>query len=355
MPPGVRSTCSSGGGGTPRTGASVSRSPDARRRRPRRLAVMNERPPNARFSRKASEDGFFPDFEPFEIDIDGVCIRGRRGGTGPPLLLLHGYPQTHVMWHRIAPTLASTFDVVVADLRGYGASDKPASDADHAAYSKRAMARDMVGTMAALGHERFDVAGHDRGGRVAHRLAADHPERVRRLMVLDIAPTREMYARTDDAFARAYWHWFLLIRPAPFPERLIGADPDAWLRHVCGSIVGGDPPFDEAALSRYLEAFRDPECVRASCEDYRAAASIDIRHDDEDGDARIACPLRVLWGEDGVVARCFDPLALWRLRASNVSGRALPGAHYFPEQVPDLVVADMLEFFSPEPLRGSAP
>lgn len=288
----------------------------------------------------------FQGFRPFDIDTGDAVIHGVTGGSGPPLLLLHGYPQTHAMWHKIAPKLAERFTVVAADLRGYGRSSKPASAPDHASYAKRAMAADMVRVMARLGHERFLLAGHDRGGRVAHRLAADRPERVARLAVLDIAPTREMYANTTDGFARAYWHWFFLIQPAPLPERLIGADPDAYWRKKCGSGSAGMAPFTQAALDDYLTAFRDPETIRASCEDYRAAATIDIAHDDADGDARLACPVLALWGAHGAIEAHFDCLDLWRRRARDVRGRALPGGHYLAEELPDAVLAEFLDFFS---------
>jgi haloacetate dehalogenase len=269
----------------------------------------------------------------------------RMGGEGPPLLLLHGYPQTHVMWHKVTPALARHFTLVAADLRGYGASSKPPSRPDHASYSKRAMAADMAALMTALGHETFHVAGHDRGGRVGHRLALDHAARVRSLAVLDIAPTREMYAGTTDGFARAYWHWFFLIQPAPFPETLIGADPDAFWRKKCGSGSAGMTPFARDALQAYLHAFRDPEAIRASCEDYRAAADIDIAHDDADGDMRLACPLLALWAEKGAIEAHFDCLDLWRRRAGDVRGQALPGGHYLAEELPDLVARHLIAFF----------
>ncbi len=293
-------------------------------------------------------DGFFPGFAAMDIDVgEGVTIRARTGGTPgmPPLLLLHGYPQTHVMWHLVAPLLADRFEIVVADLRGYGDSSKPPSDARHLPYSKRSMAADMVNVMSALGHERFFLAGHDRGGRVAHRLAADHPQRVAKLAVLDIAPTREMYRDTTQAFARAYWHWFFLIQPADFPERMILADTDAyWLRK---STTGSKTAevFDPAALEDYLRCFRDPACVHASCEDYRAAASIDIEHDNEDGARKLAMPMLVIWGAKGAVGKCFDPMALWRERAQEVHGFALPGAHYLAEELPDDVARSFVEFF----------
>ena len=289
----------------------------------------------------------FPeDFTPFRVPTTGAEIAGVMGGSGPPLLLLHGYPQTHLMWHRIAPRLAEEFTVVAADLRGYGASSKPATDDDHAPYSKRAMALDMLEVMRVHGHSRFAVVGHDRGGRVAHRLAADHPKAVERIAVLDIAPTREMYRGTTDAFARAYWHWFFLIRPAPIPETAILADPVLYWEHKTSGWAGGLAPFAPEAKAAYLAAWTE-ETIRASCEDYRAGASIDIRHDDEDLGARLPMPLLCLWGADGVVARCFDPLALWRERAEDVSGGAIPGGHFLAEESPEETLVALLPF-----LRG---
>lgn len=299
----------------------------------------------------------FSGFRSLDVDTDaatGLHIRVRtnalaESGTAaddkPALLLLHGYPQTHVMWHKVAPLLTDRFTLVLADLRGYGDSSKPPSDAQHMPYSKRAMAGDMVAVMRALGHERFFLAGHDRGGRVAHRLAADHPDRVRKIAVLDIAPTREMYRNTTEAFARAYWHWFFLIQPADFPERMILADTDAyWLRK---SKTGSQTirVFDPAALAEYLRCFRDPACVHASCEDYRAAATIDIVHDDEDGGRKLPMPLLALWGANGAVGKCFDPLALWRERASDVRGHALTGGHYLAEEAPQEVAKAFADFF----------
>ena len=290
----------------------------------------------------------FEGFDTFDVTLDGVTIHGRRsaggGGSRPPLLLLHGYPQTHAMWHRVAPALAETHEVVCADLRGYGRSSKPPTDAAHAPYSKRAMALDMVRLMEAFGHDTFMVGAHDRGARVAHRMALDHPDRVTRLSTLDIAPTREMYAGTTRDFASAYWHWFTLTQPAPLPETMLGGDPEAVWRMKCGRGPAGMGIFSAEALADYLACWT-PETIHASCEDYRAAATIDIAHDDAD-DARVACPLLVLWGADGVVERCFDPLALWRRRADDVRGHALPGGHYLAEEVPDLVLAEWRDFFA---------
>jgi len=289
-------------------------------------------------------DGLFPGFEQRRLDVDGVELNCRVGGQGPALLLLHGHPQTHVMWHKVAPRLAERFTLVVADLRGYGDSAKP--DAGTEAYSKRTLARDNVELMRLLGHQRFAVLAHDRGARVAHRLALDHPESVERLMLLDIAPTLAMYRQTDEAFARAYWHWFFLIRPAPLPERLIEADPEGYLKGVMGTRSAGLAPFPPEVLAEYLRCLSLPGTARGICEDYRASAGIDLEHDQADLDTgrRLELPLRVLWGAEGTVGRCFDPLAEWRQVATQVSGRALPGGHYLAEEVPDLVLEEALAF-----------
>lgn len=287
-------------------------------------------------------DDLFPGFRLLDVATTGARIRVRTGGEGLPLLLLHGYPQTHIMWRKIAPALAQRFTLVCPDLRGYGDSEKPPSAADHAPYSKRAMAQDMAEVMSALGHERFFVGSHDRGARVGHRLALDHAERVLKLATLDIAPTREMYRDTSDAFARAYWHWFFLIQSAPMPERMIGADPEFYWTSRRASDM---KLFEPAALSEYLRCFRDPAVIHASCEDYRAAATIDIVHDDADGGRKVACPLLALWGDRGAVGKCFDVLALWRERAADVRGHALPGGHYLAEELPDLVVREFTAFF----------
>lgn len=287
----------------------------------------------------------FKHFKTFDHNTGEATIHGVTGGSGPPLLLLHGYPQTHVMWHRVAPVLAEHFTIVAADLRGYGRSSKPQTSADHSPYSKRAMAADMVSVMQSLGHDRFRIGAHDRGARVAHRLALDWPDRVEQLAVLDIAPTREMYRATTEGFARAYWHWFFLIQPAPFPERMITADPDAYWIKKCGSGSAGLSPFTPAALADYLSAFRDPATIHASCEDYRAGATVDVAHDDADGDRKLACPLLALWGRTGAIEAHFDCLDLWRRRAEHVTGEALPGGHYLAEECADLVCERFLHFF----------
>lgn len=289
---------------------------------------------------------FFPGFRHETVAIGGgVDIHAVVGpSNGPALLLLHGYPQTHVIWHRVAPRLARRFTVVASDLRGYGDSAKPVTTQDHGAYSKRAMAADQVELMRQLGHERFLLVGHDRGGRVAHRLAVDHPKSVARLAVLDIAPTLAMYEQTTDAYARAYWHWFFLIRPAPLPERMIGADPRLYLRHKMAESLERNV-FDPAAWAEYERCFT-PGAIHASCEDYRAAAGIDLVHDraDRDSGRKVRCPLLALWGAHGVVEKCFRPLDEWRRVADDVRGEALPAGHYIPEEVPDLL-AQHLETF----------
>ncbi len=293
----------------------------------------------------------FPGFRRATIDAEGVAVNLVTGGSGPPLLLLHGYPQTHALWHKVAPRLAQRFTIVAPDLRGYGDSGKPTTDAQHAPYAKRAMAHDLVFAMRALGHSRFFLAGHDRGGRVSHRLAADHPDAVARLAVLDISPTLAMYERAEMAFARAYWHWFFLIQPAPIPERMIGADPGFYLRRKMGDGAAGMTPFAPEAWAEYERCFT-PETVHASCEDYRAAATIDLEHDRADREAgrRLACPLLVLWGQHGVIEKCFRPLADWGAVASSVQGRALPAGHYLPEEVPSLVADEFERFFTEKSL-----
>jgi haloacetate dehalogenase len=287
----------------------------------------------------------FEGFHRKRIETAEATINLVHGGTGPPLLLLHGYPQTHAIWRKVGPSLAERFTVVAPDLRGYGDSDKPRGLADHSNYSKRTMAQDQVEVMAALGFERFAVAGHDRGGRVAHRMALDHPERVERIAVLDIAPTRAMYARTTHEFAKAYYHWFFLTQPAPFPETLIGANPEAFLRKHMGGRFAGLAPFEPDGWSEYLRCFSDPAAIHATCEDYRAAESIDLVHDDADfGRRKVTCPLLVLWGRHGVIERCFSPLADWREYAVDVRGKSLDCGHYVPEEQPAETACALAEF-----------
>ncbi|MBT9512564.1 MAG: alpha/beta hydrolase [Acidovorax sp.] len=289
----------------------------------------------------------FPGFAPHRIATpDGQHIHTLVGGSGPPLLLLHGHPQTSAIWHKVAPTLAQHFTLVLADLRGYGDSAKPAGDAGHALYSKRTMAADMLAVMQHLGHPRFAVLAHDRGARVAHRLAADHPTAVSRLVLLDIAPTLAMYEQANTAFARAYWHWFFLIQPAPLPERLIEADPAAYVRDVMGRRSAGLAPFDARALAEYVRCLGLPGTAHGICEDYRAAAGIDLVHDRADRDAgrQLPMPLLALWGALGVVHQCFDPLAEWQRVAANVRGHPLPCGHYIAEEAPDALLAAALPF-----------
>lgn len=293
----------------------------------------------------AASAALFPGFRIERIATRGADIACVVGGSGPPLLLLHGYPQTHAMWHKIAPYLARHFTVVCANLRGYGDSSKPEGGKNHENYSKRAMAADQVEVMQALGFARFRLAGHDRGGRVAHRLTLDHPHAVEKLAVLDISPTRIMYARTDKAFATAYYHWFFLIQPFDLPERLIGADPVYYLRKKLGALSGGLSSFDPRALREYERCFSNPETIHASCEDYRAAATIDLEHDAADAHQHIACPVLALWGDQGVVNRLFKPLDDWGTRANDVRGEALRSGHFLPEEAPEETQAQLLAFF----------
>jgi haloacetate dehalogenase len=291
----------------------------------------------------------FEDFTPFRLQEGDVDIYGVKGGSGPPLLLLHGHPQTHQIWHRCAAPLAQHFTVIATDLRGYGASGKPPSDPTHFPYSKRAMAADQLAVMRHFGYERFLVCAHDRGARVAHRMALDFPQAVERLMLLDIAPTLAMYEATDRAFATHYFHWFFLIQPEPLPETLLAANPDVYVERVMGSRHAGLAPFAPDALEAYRAALRAPGTIHAICEDYRASATIDLEHDRADIERghKVSCPLRVLWGQEGVIERCFDAPGEWRKVARDVSGRALPCGHYIPEEAPELLVDEVLSFFEP--------
>ncbi len=291
----------------------------------------------------------FPGFTRHRVPVaPGVALHALTGGTpgAAPLLLLHGHPQTHALWHRVVPTLAPHFSLVLADLRGYGDSDKPAGEADHANYSKRVMARDMLRVMQHLGHAQFSVLAHDRGARVAHRLAVDHPQAVQRLTLLDIAPTLAMYEQTTEGFARAYWHWFFLIQPSPAPERFIESSPRGYLQATMGARSGGFAPFDPRALAEYERCLAGPGAAHATCEDYRAAAGIDLVHDRADRTAgrRVQAPLQVLWGAQGVVQRCFEPLAEWQRVAVDVRGQALPCGHYIAEEAPQALMDAALPF-----------
>ena len=291
----------------------------------------------------------FPGFEERRVDVgDGIQIAATIGGSGPPLLMLHGHPQTRAIWHKVAPTLAQHYTLVAADIRGYGDSSKPAGLSDHANYAKRAMAQDQVTLMRTLGFERFLVLAHDRGARVAHRLAMDHAQAVRRLVTLDIAPTLAMYEQTDEAFARAYWHWFFLIQPAPLPERLIEADPARYITDLMGKRSAGLAPFDPRALAEYQRCIALPGAAHATCEDYRAAATIDLQHDRADREAgrKLTMPLLALCGEEGVVHRCFQPLAEWQRVAVDVQGGPLPCGHYIAEEAPEALLARVMPFLA---------
>lgn len=288
----------------------------------------------------------FSGFQKAQCHVNGVDIAYRIGGSGPGLLLLHGHPQTHIIWRKVAPVLAERFTVVAADLRGYGDSGKPPADPQHLTYAKRTLAQDNIELMQTLGFDTFDLLAHDRGARVAHRLAMDHPAAVRRMILLDIAPTLAMYNQTDEAFARAYWHWFFLIRPAPLPETLIDADPDLYLRSVMGTRSAGLAPFMDGAFEEYLRCLKLPGTARGICEDYRTSATIDLEHDRADRAANrmLTMPTLALWGADGIVGKCFDPLAEWNKVAANVQGKALPGGHYLPEEVPEALLGEVIAF-----------
>ena len=284
----------------------------------------------------------------------GVEIVYWLGGAGPPLLLLHGYPQTHVMWAKLAPALAQSFTVVLSDLRGYGDSSKPESDPGHGTYSFRAMAADQAALMESLGFDRYAVAGHDRGARVTHRLCLDYPGRVCKAAVLDVAPTLTMYEATDMDFAMAYYHWFFLTQPAPLPERLIGADPRFYLRSKLAAWTGIavealESVFEAAAIAEYERCFREPATIHSTCEDYRAAASVDLEHDraDRAANRKIACPLLVLWGERGLIARTYDVLGVWRqVSDAEVSGATLPSGHFLAEEAPNETRDQLQAFFA---------
>jgi haloacetate dehalogenase len=296
----------------------------------------------------------FEGFDEIDVNVEGVRIHARVGGAGPPVLLLHGYPQTSAMWHLVAPALAESHTVVAADLRGYGHSDRPASSGDHASYGKRAMAADQAGLMRELGHARYAVVGHDRGARVTHRLCLDHPEAVERAVVIDIVPTRHVFENVDVTLALAYDHWFFLAQDNDLPEVLIGGAPEFYLRRKLDQWSGPDAEFDETAVAEYVRCFSDPDAIRGSTEDYRAGATIDLEHDETSASAgrRIGCPLLVLWGERGFVGSRYDALDVWRSYAERpdlVSGHAVPGGHFAPEESPGATLAALRDF-----LRGGA-
>jgi haloacetate dehalogenase len=293
----------------------------------------------------------FDGFESVHLETGETTIFARWSGSGPPILLLHGFPETHVMWRRVAPLLARWFTVICADLRGYGDSGCPASSPDHAPYAKRAMARDLVVAMERLGFSRFSLAGHDRGGRVAYRLTLDHPERVERLAVLDIVPTATAWAHADARLALAYWPWSLLAQPEPLPERLIGASPGAIVDDALSGWGSAPTVFGPDIRAAYIDALRDPEHVHAICEEYRAAATLDRQHDEVDlaSGRRIACPLLVLWSARGALGSWYagagGPLALWRSYGDDVRGHAVDGGHFFPEEMPAETAETLKRFF----------
>ena len=277
----------------------------------------------------------FEGFEQRQIETSGATINLMTGGDGPPLLMLHGYPQTHVMWHKIAPKLAQDFTVVVPDLRGYGDSSKPQGDPEHLNYSKRAMAQDQAEVMSQLGFNTFLLVGHDRGGRVSHRLAKDHAHRVRKLAVLDIIPTHRMFQIVDKEMATNTHHWFFLIQPYDFPERMIGASADYFIRRRFEGRRDSEEIFPPEAVAEYVRCFCDPATIHATCEDYRAGASIDLVHDEADLDKKVGCPFLALWSTTGYVGRTQDVLQVWRDYATDVRGQSLPCGHFLAEERPD--------------------
>jgi haloacetate dehalogenase len=288
---------------------------------------------------------FGKEFNDTQVKTSGAEIHLVHGGAGRPLLLLHGYPQTHVMWHKLAPRLVNGFHIICPDLRGYGDSSKPTSTADHYPYSKRAMAQDMVEVMASFGYREFFVAGHDRGARVTHRLALDHAEKVKKACVMDIAPTYHMFKTTDQHFATGYYHWFFLIQPDGLPEHMIGADPAYYLTEKLKRWSAPGAEFADEAVAEYLRCFSKPEAIHASCEDYRAASGIDLKHDEQDMKKKLQCALLVLWGAKGFVHRTYDVLGVWRERAEHVEGKALECGHFLPEEAPAAVCDELLRFF----------
>jgi haloacetate dehalogenase len=287
-----------------------------------------------------------PGFEYRHVDVEGTLVNCAVAGSGPPLLLLHGYPQNHIMWRHVAPDLARDHTVVLTDLRGYGDSGKPAPDPAGLVYSKRSMARDQAGLMRQLGLWPFQLVGHDRGARVGHRLVLDHPAAVSRLAVLDIVPTRHVLHNVTRAMATAYYHWFFLATGRGIPERLIGADPAFWIRSLIGPLLGAGASIEPEVMEDYIRCFSDPRTIAASCADYRAAASTDLAHDDETFAAgqKVDCPVLALWGTQGFVGRGYEPLAVWHQYATDVRGTALPTGHFLPEEAPGLVIAALRDF-----------
>jgi len=295
------------------------------------------------------QNAFMHGFEQHRTKVNNVQINYVMSGDGPPLLLLHGHPQNLVVWRKVAAAFVNAgYKVIAADLRGYGDSSKPPGGPNHVNYSKREMARDQVELMRQLGHQRFTVIGHDRGGRVAHRMALDHTDAIERIIVIDIAPTATMYEKTDMEFARRYFWWFFLIQPAPIPETLIGHDPEFFLRtHIRAQLADPDAgQLSEEVFNEYLRCYREPATIAAVCEDYRAAATIDLEHDAADANAKVTAPLLALWGSQGTVGVLYDVLETWREKATNVKGKPLPCAHSLMEEEPELFIAEVLGFLT---------
>lgn len=287
----------------------------------------------------------FKNFKKEKIQANGVEINTVHGGNGEPLLLIHGYPQTHVMWHKIAPKLAEKFYVVCPDLRGYGDSTKPKGLPDHSNYSKRTMGKDMIEVMEHLDFDIFSAAGHDRGGRTLHRMCLDYPDKIKKACVMDIAPTYHMFKTANQHFATGYYHWFFLIQPDGLPEKMIGEDPEYYLKEKLMRWSGENNNFDPEAVKEYVRCFSDPAAIHGSCEDYKAAASIDLQHDEEDMDKKIACPLLVLWGNQGFVHRTYDVIDTWKERAENVFGKSLDCGHFVPEESTEQTYDELIKFF----------
>ena len=285
-------------------------------------------------------------FKQHTITTSEATINAFIGGQGLPLLLLHGYPQNYYMWHKIAPSLAENFTVVMTDLRGYGDSSKPRGKSDHTNYSKRILAQDQIEVMSQLGYEKFYLIGHDRGARVAHRLTLDYPERVEKLAVLDIVPTLELYDTSDREFATAYYHWFFLIQPYPFPETLIGSNPEYFLRYCLHSWSRVPDAFSPSTIAEYLRCFQQAKTIHGTCEDYRAAATIDLIHDRRDLNRQITCPILVLWGKLGIIGQKYDVLKIWQQRATQVTGKAIECGHFMPEEAPKATYHALKRFLS---------